>query len=154
MEATVETIKELVAAIGVARSIELSAEPEAQRWVKEFLIGFSLLAIGEARSMVLLLSDRLNRHARVHLRALYEYQLRASLLLEDPERALAFRDSLAYEMRHLIEPVGLPMPPVEAAIADSLGVPDASMIKGNKESLAFGGSVRDQMKDGFAPERR
>ena len=68
----VEAIKKLAQAVGAARVKDLSREPEAKRWAKEFVVGYGLLAIGEARSMLLLFSDGLNMHARVHLRSLWE----------------------------------------------------------------------------------
>lgn len=152
--ALIDAIKILAAAIGSARGQDISAEPEATRWTKEFLVGFSLLAVGECRSMLLLLSDKLNRHARVHLRSLYEYELRAKALLADPKRSLAFRDSLAYEMRDVARRLNGSMDAINAEIAESLGLADASGLVGTKEKDAFGGNVRRQMKDEVAPEKR
>ncbi|MHB8704029.1 MAG: DUF5677 domain-containing protein [Candidatus Tyrphobacter sp.] len=154
VESLIEAIKILVIAIGSSRGQDISSQSDETRWTNEFLIGFSLLAVGEARSMIILLSDRLNRHARVHLRALYEYELRAKLLLEEPKRALIFRDSLAYEMRAMGKQLGQTPEFVESRIAESLGVPDATNIAGTKEKDVFGGSVRNQMKDEIAPGNR
>jgi hypothetical protein len=153
-ETLIEAIGILVAAIGSARGQDISGDPEDLRWTKEFLVGFALLAIGEARSMLLLLSDNLNRHARVHLRSMYEYELRVKILLADPKKGLMFRDSLAYEMRDLCKRLGGSMEAINKEIAESLGIDDTTQIVGAKEKDAFGGSVRNQMKDEIAPEQR
>lgn len=152
--AYVECIRTVALAVGTARGTNIEADAEDVRWTKEFLIGFALLAVGEARSLLLLVSDNLNRHARVHLRSIYEYDLRAKLLLEDPKRAIVFRDSLAYEMRAIGKRLGGSMDALNLQIAEALGVPDASAVLGTKENAAFGGSVRDQMNDEIAPEKR
>lgn len=152
--ALIETVRLLASAVGAARGQDISAEPEDVRWSKEFLVGFCLLAIGEARSILLLLSDNLNRHARVHLRSLYEYELRTKKLLQEPQRALAFRDSIAYEMRQIGVQLNGSMDLLEAEIAETLGVEDSASIVGSKENAAFGGPVRNQMKDEVAPEKR
>jgi hypothetical protein len=152
--ALIQAIQVLVTAVGEARVRDISGEPESERWLKEFLLGFSLLTVGEARSLLLLLGDNLNRHARVHLRSIYEYELRAKILLKDPAKALAFRDSLAYEMREAFRHLSAQSEAVNQQIAVALGVNDASTTVGAKESVAFGGTVRDQMRDEIAPEKR
>lgn len=153
-ETLIQAIKILVAAIGSARGQDISGDPEDLRWTKEFLVGFALLAVGEARSMLLLLSDNLNRHARVHLRSMYEYELRVRILLTDPKKGLMFRDSLAYEMRDLCKRLSGSLEAINKEIAESLGIDEAPQVVGTKEKDAFGGSVRNQMKDEIAPEQR
>jgi hypothetical protein len=149
-----DAIGALVCAVGAARGKDLSDDPEELRWMKEFLIGFALLAIGEARSVIMLLSDGLSRHARVHMRALFEYELRVKLLAKEPRRALEVRDSIAFEMRKVGYGLGGSPETTEQQIAEALGITDASKIIGTKESDAFGGTVRSQMKDEIWPERR
>jgi hypothetical protein len=70
--ALADAIGILAQAIGIARGQDISGEQEALRWMKELLIGFALLAVAEARSIILLLGDGLSRHARVHVRSLFE----------------------------------------------------------------------------------
>ncbi len=149
-----DAIGALVYAVGAARGKDLSDDPEDLRWMKEFLIGFALLAIGEARSVMMLLSDGLSRHARVHMRALFEYELRVKLLAKEPRRALEFRDSVAFEMRKVGQGLGGSPEITERQIAEALGIGDATKVIGAKESAAFGGTVRAQMKDEIWPERR
>ena len=55
---------------------------------------------------ILLLGDGLSRHARVHVVLYSNYELRVKLLTADPTRALAFRDSLAFEMRSVGRELG------------------------------------------------
>ena len=152
--ALADSINALVYAIGAARGQDLSKDPEDLRWMKEFLVGFALLAIGEARSVIMLLSDGLSRHARVHVRSLFEYELRVKLLANNPGRALEFRDSVAYEMRNVGQALGSSTELIEAQIAEALGLADASKVIGKKESAAFGGQVRTQMQDEIWPEKR
>lgn len=152
--ALADAITILVRAIGAARIEDISADVEEVRWMKEFLLGFSTLAVGEARSIIMLLSDGLSRHSRVHVRSLFEYELRVKLLTEDPRRALVFRDSVAYEMRKVGTELGGSKEKVEREIAETLGVEDASTVVGGKESGAFGGTVRTQMKNEVWPEKR
>jgi hypothetical protein len=85
---------------------------------------------------------------------LYEYQLRSNLLLADHDRALAFRDALAFEMRAFSTLLGRSADSINQDIAVSLGVIDASGIVGAKEKDSFGGSVRSQMKEELSPEKR
>jgi hypothetical protein len=152
----VKAVSLLAQAVGGARIKDLSAKPEAERWAKEFLVGYALLAIGEARSVLLLLGDQLNRPARVHLRSLYEYEHRVAILLDDEETVLKFRDAFAYEMRDFASRLGRTSDEINAEIERVLGVDDASSLKGTKESTALGGNVRDQMRNygGLDPERR
>jgi hypothetical protein len=152
--ALADAITALARAIAEARRQDISTNPDNIRWMKEFLLGFALLATGEARSIVMLLSDNLGRHARVHVRSLFEYELRAKLLTEDPDRALAFRDSIAFEMRKVGGELGKQGDAIEREIAATLGVNDAFTIIGAKESEAFGGTVRQQMKGEVWPEKR
>jgi hypothetical protein len=153
--ALTRAMKVLATAVQVARGQDLSAESEDRRWMKEFLVGFGLLGIGEARSILLLLSDNLSRHARVHLRSLYEYELKSKSLIRDPSRALKFRDALAYEMRTVAAQTGGAFAGlIEQQIAEALGVRDSRGVIGSKESEAFGGTARNQMKDEPWPEKR
>lgn len=152
--ALADAIGVLVRAIGIARGHYLSGDKEALRWLKEFLIGFSILAVGEARSIILLLGDGLSRHARVHVRSLFEYELRVKLLTADPTRALKFRDAIAFEMRKVGREVGASKETIEREIGETLGVDDSSKVSGMKESDALGGSVRNQMQNEIWPEKR
>jgi hypothetical protein len=152
--ALADAIGVLTRAIGIARGQDVSDEQEALRWMKEFLIGFALLAVGEARSIILLLGDGLSRHARVHVRSLFEYELRVKFLTANPTRALAFRDSLAFEMRSVGRELGASRETVEREIGETLGVADPSKVVGTKESDALGGSVRNQMRNEVWPQKR
>lgn len=150
----VKAITMLVQAVGAARVKDTSADTEAKRWAKEFLVGYGLLAIGEARSILLLFSDRLNIHARIHLRSLYEYELKIKLLLEDDEKVLKFRDAFAYEMRDFAAKLGKTPSEIDAEIERVLGIDDASRVTGTKERDALGGNVKEQMKGELQPEVR
>jgi hypothetical protein len=152
--ALADAIAVLVRAIGTVRGLDISSDPEDLRWTKEFLIGFALLAVGEARSLIVLLGDSLSRNARVHLRSLSEYELRVKLLTHDPKRALAFRDSVAFELRRVGRELGASKEVIEREIAEALGISDPSRIAGAKESDAFGGSVRNQMQGEIWPDKR
>lgn len=152
--AFVAAIKVLATAVGAARIKDISNEPEAKRWAREFLVGYGLLALGEARSMLLLFSDGLNMHARIHLRSLYEYELKVKLLLEDDSKVLAFRDAFAYELRDFGKRLGKTPQEIDAEIERALGIDDASAITGAKEKQALGGTVKEQMKDELQPETR
>lgn len=152
--ALADAITVLVRAIGFARGQDISGDAAGVRWVKEFLLGFSILAVGEARSVIMLLSDGLCRNARVHMRALFEYELRTKLLIEDPQRALAFRDSVAFELRKLGRGMSVPSEVVESQIAQVLGIDDPSTVVGCKESGVFGGTARAQMQNEIWPEKR
>jgi len=150
----VKAITMLVQAVGAARVKDTSADTEAKRWAKEFLVGYGLLAIGEARSILLLFSDRLNIHARIHLRSLYEHELKIKLLLEDDEKVLKFRDAFAYEMRDFAAKLGKTPSEIDAEIERVLGIDDASRVTGTKERNALGGNVKEQMKGELQPEVR
>jgi hypothetical protein len=143
-----------VQAVGAARIKDVSTDPEAKHWAKEFLVGYALLAIGEARSMLLLFSDRLNIHARIHLRSLYEYELKIKLLLADDEKVLKLRDAFAYEMRDFATKLGKTAAEIDAEIERVLGIDDASLVVGTKERTALGGNVKEQMGDELQPEVR
>jgi hypothetical protein len=147
----VTALKLLTQAVGVARISDTSRDEEARRWAKEFLVGYSLLAIGEARSMLLLFSDRLNINARIHLRALWEYELKLTLLFADDEKVLKLRDAFAYEMREFATKMGKTPEEIDAEIERVLGIDDASMVIGTKEKDALGGNVREQMRDELQP---
>jgi uncharacterized protein DUF5677 len=150
----IESVRLLTKAVAEARVLDISSDSEARQWAKEFLVGYALLAIGEARSMLLLLSDRLNLHARIHLRSLYEYDLKLGLLLEDEEKVLKFRDAFAYEIREFATRLGKQPEEIDAEIERVLGIEDASRVKGARENRALGGSVRDQMRNDLQPEAR
>jgi hypothetical protein len=150
----VKALSMLAQAVGAARIMDISGDPEAKRWAKEFLVGYALLAIGEARSMLLLFSDRLNIHARIHLRSLYEYELKVKLLLADDEKVLRLRDAFAYEMRVFGKKLGKTAAEVDGEIARMLGIDDASLITGTKEKTALGGNVKEQMRQELQPEIR
>ena len=150
----VKAVTMLALAVGAARVKDISEGSEAQRWSKEFLIGYGLLTIGEARSILLLYSDGLNVHARIHFRALFEYQHKITLLLGNDARVLAFRDSLAFELRAFAKRLGKTPEEIEAEISRVLGVDDPASVKGTKESAALGGDLKSQMKDDLLPEQR
>jgi len=154
VETLVDSIKVLAKGVGTARGADISLEPEADRWMHEFVLGFSLLAIGEAQSMLLLLSGQMNRHARVHLRSLYEYQHRASLLIAKPNMALSFRDALAFELRRIGAMMGRSKEEIEREISTALGVTPAASVVGTREDKALGGKMLQQMADEPAPEIR
>lgn len=141
-------------AVASVRQKDISAEDEVKRWGKEFLLGYGILAIGEARSILLLFSDGLNIHARIHFRALFEYQHKITVLQSDEARVLAFRDSLAYELRAFAKQLGKTPEETNAEIARVLGVDDATIVIGSKESVALGGDVKSQMRDDLLPEKR
>ena len=150
----VKAVTMLALAVGAARIKDTSEDSEARRWAREFLIGYGLLTIGEARSILLLFSDGLNVHARIHFRALFEYQHKITLLLEDEKRVIAFRDSLAFELRAFAKRLGKTPEEIEAEIGRILGIEDPSSVVGTKESTALGGDVKSQMRDDLLPEKR
>jgi hypothetical protein len=150
----VKAVTMLALAVGAARIKDTSEDSEARRWAREFLIGYGLLTIGEARSILLLFSDGLNVHARIHFRALFEYQHKITLLLEDEKRVIAFRDSLAFELRAFAKRLGKTPEDIEAEIGRILGIEDPSSVVGTKESTALGGDVKSQMRDDLLPEKR
>jgi hypothetical protein len=150
----VKAVTMLALAVGAARIKDTFEDSEAQRWVKEFLIGYGLLTIGEARSILLLFSDGLNVHARIHFRALFEYQHKITLLLGNDKRVLAFRDSLAFELRAFAKRLGKTPEEIETEIGRVLGVDNPASVVGTKESAALGGDVKSQMKDDLLPEQR
>lgn len=152
VRAMVAAIRSLATAIGAARSRDLSGEPEGRRWGLEALVGYGILAVGEVRSLLLLLSGDLAVHARVHLRSLYEYQLRASILLADEAKALRFRDALAYETRAFGKSLGIDPAVVEAEIAAVLGTAPGAVV-GEKEKAVIGDG-RKAMENELSPERR
>jgi hypothetical protein len=150
----VKAVTMLALAVGVARLKETTDDAEARRWAKEFLLGYGLLTIGEARSILLLFSDGLNVHARIHFRAVFEYQHKITLLLGSEERVLAFRDSLAFELRAFARRLGKTPEEIESEIGRVLSIEDPSSVVGTKESTALGGDVRSQMKGDLLPEQR
>jgi hypothetical protein len=150
----VKAVTMLALAVGAARIKDTSGDSEAQRWAKEFLIGYGLLTVGEARSILLLYSDGLNVHARIHFRALFEYQHKITLLLGDDKRVLAFRDSLAFELRAFAKRLGKSPEEIETEIGRVLSVDNPASVVGTKESVALGGDVRSQMKNDLLPEQR
>jgi hypothetical protein len=150
-----DAIRWLVIVVLNARTNDLSAVQEKQRWTSELLLGYAVLAVNEARALLLLLGGRLNRQARVHLRSLYEFELRMRRLLdESTDVALDLRDAYAYEARSLGKDLGADPSLVEADIAVVLGISDTSAIRGAKEKDALGGNMRDAMRDEPAPEKR
>jgi len=150
----VTALKLVTQAVGAARIHDTSDDEEVERWKKEFLVGYALLAIGEARSMLLLFSDRLNINARIHLRALWEYELKLTLLFADDDKVLKLRDAFAYEMRDFAMKLGKTPDEIDAEIERVLGIDDASMVVGTKEKNALGGNVKEQMRDELQPEIR
>ena len=154
VEIFVEAILLLAKAVGAGRVMDTSGDGDAEQWAKEFLVGYGLLAIGEARSLLLLLCDGLNLNARVHFRSLYEYQLKITLLLDDEEKVLAFRDAFAYEMRDFATKLGKAPEEIDAEIERVLGIDDASVVTGTRENKALGGTVKEQMKSDLQPEAR
>gem|GEM_PF-3802752 len=99
MEAFVSAIKVLAHAAAMARACTKDEVTEGRRAAREALLGYAILAVGEARAFVLLLSDGLDKHARIHMRAIYEYEFRVRTLLNDDSLAPAFMRSFAYEAR-------------------------------------------------------
>jgi hypothetical protein len=151
----IDAIKWLVIVVLNARTHELSRLPERERWTSELLLGYATLAVNEARALLLLLSGGLHRNARVHLRSLYEFELRMCRLLDESANvAIELRDAYAYEARSLGRALGTNPSVVEAEIAAALGVPDASGVRGGKEKDALGGNMREAMRDEPSPAKR
>lgn len=148
-EGYVLAIQTLAIVAALARRANLQALPEAKRWALECLLCYGILAIGEARSLVILEAARLNIHARIHFRALNEYDARSHVILNDEAKALQFRDSLAYELRELGKKLGQDETAVETTIAASLGA-NSRTIKGGMEKSVFG-SARDAVPDSGIP---
>jgi hypothetical protein len=82
VEAFVSAIQVLGRAAGMARASRNDEGTEGRR-AAGALLAYSILAVGEARAFLLLLGDGLDKHARVHMRSILEYEFRVRTLLND-----------------------------------------------------------------------
>jgi hypothetical protein len=93
--------KSVAAALGPKETLD-DKKLEAPR---RLTLGFCLLAMSEGRAALVLLSLGLERSARVHLRSLFEYNFRASLV-QSPEKARMFQLAAMAEAKLFIERTG------------------------------------------------
>jgi len=149
-------IRALVAVVYKARTTDVSGRPDANRWTSEFLLGYAILTVNEARSLLLLLGGGLNRHARIHGRSLWEHELHARRLVEEETNGLALklRDAYAFEARVFGNLTDADPNAVERSIAHAIGVDDSALIRGDQERRVFGGDGRAAMKDEASPDKR
>jgi hypothetical protein len=76
--------------VAAARTHQGEPESKEVEASLNMMLGLGLVTVSEARALLLLLSIGLERSARIHLRSLYECQVRASLM-RNPKTARAFR---------------------------------------------------------------
>lgn len=94
-----DALKALLLAIGRARTEHIEVLGDAEKAVREALLGFGILAFNETRAFLIVAGAGLDRHARIHFRSVMEYELRVRRILELPERAINFFDAFAHEIR-------------------------------------------------------
>ncbi|MDQ6924868.1 MAG: hypothetical protein M3154_01355, partial [Candidatus Eremiobacteraeota bacterium] len=154
IEAFVSAIKVLAHAAGMARAHPNDEGTEGRRAAREALLGYAILAVGEARSFVLLLSDGLDKHARIHMRAIYEYEFRVRTLLNDDSLAPAFMRSFAYEARAMGRDLGTDAEKIDAEIARALNRHPDDIESGKESAALFGGTMKKAMDDESAGTKR
>lgn len=90
--------------VGAARSYQ-PKEDDARATCLDFLVGFGMLALSEVRALLSLVSLGYERSARIHLRSLFEYTIRAQLV-QNPETARAFKAAATVELDRYAKAMG------------------------------------------------
>ena len=149
-EAVADALRTLAIAIGEARTRDISGEGDEERAVREALLGFGILAFNEARAFLIVAGAGLDRHARIHYRAVMEYELRVKRILEDAGCAKALFDAFAHEFRKFTRDLELTdQNAVDAEIEATMGVPADELETGPEKRALFGksGDVKSAMND-------
>jgi hypothetical protein len=138
-----ESLKILAGCIGNARAISKDRESEPRL---EVLLGLALLAFAEGQALLMLCSAGLERSARVHMRSLYEYSVRAAVLLADKAKAEQFTLAAIAELEYLGALISAPRADIERAKAHFLGAGAAAPSTIKREKAALGGDMRTIIK--------
>lgn len=139
------SIRLLDTCVAAARGHRPKGPDSAEAASLDLLVGFGMLAMSESRALLLLASLGLEQSAHIHLRSLYEYTFRATLV-QKPETAAAFKAAAAAEVLYFFEQLDRkPDENAEAFIAQytrGLG-PDEKPVR---EKKALGGTMRALME--------
>ena len=131
--------------VSAARSYQEQSNDKKTAASLNLTVGFGLLAMSEARAALMLLSIGLERSARIHLRALYEYNLRARLV-QNKDTARAFMLAAGYEAREYAKSMQWPDERVLQADRRFLGDAEAGE-KAQRERDALGGNVKALIRE-------
>jgi hypothetical protein len=111
----------------------------------EILLGLALLAFSEAQALLMLCSGGLERSARVHMRSLFEYTIRASIILEDSVKAEQFMAAALAELDYLGKSIAADQQTIDEAKAQYLGsLPSTTATM--REKRALGGDMSTLIK--------
>lgn len=146
------SVRLLDRSVASARGFKAPNPESAEAATVDLLVGLAMLAMSEARALLLLTSFGLERSARIHLRSLFEYTFRAGLV-QDPKTASAFKAAAAVEVVKLLADLGREQTEeIEAAIARYTRGLDASE-EPVREKRALGGDVRTLIEREFANDK-
>ena len=134
LKSTIGLLAQAVGSARIRRELPNPVKDKAFRCV----VGFGALGISEGQACLLLFSASLDRSARIHLRSLYEYNVRARLV-SNPEIAVNFLAAAAYEVNEIGSAMGYSDEAIASAISRFALPPDA---KPGKEGRALGGTMK------------
>jgi hypothetical protein len=132
----------LARAVGTARNRAVAIDAVESVGAR-CVLGFGVLAIGEAQAALVLFSAGLDRPGRVHLRSLYEYGVRADLVSSDPQTAQKFLVAAAHEAKKLGTDMGLAQELIQRVI-DAYAIPG---VTAGRESDALGGTMKKIVRE-------
>ena len=143
VELATEALKMLGACIGNARAVAKDRESSPPL---EILLGLSLLVFAEFQALLMLCTAGLERPARIHMRSVCEYKVRADLLLGDKNKADEFIFAAAAELEYLGALISADSKDIDAAKIRFLGA-TGSPEQSKREKNVLGGDMRTILKN-------
>jgi arginyl-tRNA synthetase len=132
---TGSVIKFLASRVAAARTRDPATVPSGKLAAYNMILGLSVLAVAELRALLVLSSMGLERSARIHLRSIGEYLMKARVLTERGDLALRFVHAAGAETKHLGDLMALDPAIIEAAQQRYLGDLDLASESPREHSI-------------------